>query len=186
MEIKHLDSIINGTIAANGTCTCINNIAEGSGVNQRVGRSVRARYLQYDVMCIPAVSTGQDTVSVGFYWDLQANGSTAAYADVYDVNLPAYFNAFRNMNNIDRFVKLGGFELGPTAYSTAAATANAFLFNTRRRGIIKIPFKLAQIRYGATGASVPNTGAILITFATYRNDNTMTISGTVRFAYVDA
>lgn len=107
-ELKFFDTDINvgGFVPAGGVHASINNIAQGTAENQRIGRKCTLRSLHWNYeIGVPAVlgvaypPSGQEGRIIVFL-DKQANGASAAVTDVLET---ADWQSYRNLANSGRF-----------------------------------------------------------------------------------
>lgn len=75
-ELKWCDTSFAQVISASGTATCLNLLAEGDTVKQRVGQQISPTSLQWRGFIVTdSTDLGTSVVRLMFLWDRQANGS---------------------------------------------------------------------------------------------------------------
>jgi len=146
---------------------CLNNVAEGSDSNQRIGRKITHAYVEVDInISLPASANNWDAGFWSIVLDRQPNNTTASYNDIYDISSGGitFVNAglaHRNtIVNQDRFVILKREEFSVVSYPQSDQYhKKVFVDLGRVRGGDK------TATYNGTGANVPNNAAILFTIA---------------------
>lgn len=185
-EIKTVDNGADGAVPATppvavvipsaGATVFLNDIANGTGGNARVGISAVIRSCSYRFeVKLPAV-TAPDLVPcsgrVMLVWDRQPNGqaSPAAFSDIFEDQT---YLSFLNINNNQRFVILRNqqFSLSPNG--------NEILFF---EGFCKINMKTTFL-----ANQLPTTGALLLVYICDQTNvaSRPSISGSWRVRYVD-
>jgi len=184
-ELKYIESLISGVPPAGGSIACLNQVAEGTDFNNRVGRKIGASYLQIDCYVTAPTTTGNtDAGTLFLVHDSQPNNATPAVGDVLDLTTIGPAQAFKNISkNADRFKIVRTFTLGPLSDVSA-------IEDSRKRFFYRIPRKLSDVRYVGSAAGVPQSGSWLLITASYVNSGSATTSLTVsistRFAFRDA
>jgi len=103
-ELKYFDSTVVGTISTTGAIlTSANLIPQGTGENQRIGRTVTVKSIQMKGIFTqpPSDDLFNDYVQLALVQDTQANGTQPAYADVYTA--ANNINSMLNLDNSQRF-----------------------------------------------------------------------------------
>lgn len=149
---------------------CLNNVAEGSDSNQRIGRKITHAYVEIDIN-VYLTNAGPPTNlwDAGFWsivLDRQPNNTVASYNDIYDITsggitFVSAGLAHRNtIVNQDRFVILRREEFSVVSYPQSEQYhKKVFVDLGRLRGGDK------TATFNGTGANVPNNAAILFTIA---------------------
>jgi len=101
-ELKFVDEAILGVPVATGTVTLINGVAQGTDVNNRIGRKFLMKSLlwRFRVGLNTAASSPGNVIRLLIVYDAQTNGALPAVTDILtaaDVLAPM------NLNNRDRF-----------------------------------------------------------------------------------
>jgi len=103
-EQKFWDSGISATIASGQVQNTLNDVAQGTGQSQRVGRSIMVTAVQcrghLELPTAANPDEGSDRVRVMLVLDKQANGAAAAITDVLQ---SATTYSFNNLSNVNRF-----------------------------------------------------------------------------------
>lgn len=187
LEMKYSDQGISAGITATSAGTCLSQIAEGSDNNNRIGRKITIRSVQYNLQIAASITDlsgsateNADTIRVVCVWDKQSNGTTPAYVDVYSstgVSTGAQqpFN-LRFLDNIERFQVLGS-----DLVNINSNGANAV--NVQRYIKCNIP-----VRFTGTAGAVANiiTGGIWLFYVDMNTGATYaTISGFTRVSFAD-
>lgn len=101
------DGAASTTIAGAPQFVCLNGTQQGSAADQRIGRQIMVRKLIGRMQFTNAqnLATGIATWPVTYrfmvVYDMQANGSTLALADMFET--PSNILSLQNLNNRDRF-----------------------------------------------------------------------------------
>lgn len=156
-ENKTFDFTTNtDTFPASPDVNTVNQIAEGDDYLNRDGRKIFMKYLQYDcaVWCNSESATGNYPYSWYLVLDKQANGTAAAFTDIFDTTtIPATY-AFKNTKDYqDRFVIL----------KKVKGIVGEAMEDARDRMTGSIPLN-SVASYAATTAAVPTSGAIYAIF----------------------
>ncbi len=156
-ELKFHDlDIDDPTIATNGTIVedSCNVIAEGNGEEERIGRKVTLRSINWRFnIRLPegtAVTTTSDTVRVIVYLDKQTNGATAAVTDLLESD---NYQSFNNLANKSRFRTLMDrtYDLN-TDLSGDGTTVDSPRFNINDSFFKKINIPIEYDNTATTGA----------------------------------
>lgn len=168
---------------------CLNNVAEGSDSNQRIGRKITHAYVEIDINIFLSSNGVTNQWDAGFWsivLDRQPNNTVAAYNDIYDITsggitFVSAGLAHRNtIVNQDRFVILKREEFSVISYGQSDQYhKKVFIDLGRLRGGDK------TATYNGTGANVPNNAAILFTIAGSSGipNNIVPLSYTVNMKY---
>jgi Satellite tobacco necrosis virus coat protein. len=115
----------SASLSATGTVTLLNGVAQGSDLNNRIGRQVNHKQLQLNC----AVSSGlTNTLPLCGFWavvmDTDEAGALPAFGDIFDTanGLADFAFALRNtFNQKERFIilKMEEFVLNPTSAECA-------------------------------------------------------------------
>lgn len=104
-EYKYVDAdnpffqVSNG-----GQVTLLNGVAQGTDFNQRIGRYMYMKSLEFDASCIVDPLNNLPTqLRVALVYDKQPNGVFPAYQDIFN---NATINSRKNLNNEQRFIIL--------------------------------------------------------------------------------
>ncbi len=108
MELKFFDLDIDnaGVPTAGTTLNSVNLVVQGIGENQRIGRKITIRSINWRFSISKAEGDGvadptnPDVVRLIVYLDKQANGATAAPTDILET---ANYQSFNNLANKGRF-----------------------------------------------------------------------------------
>jgi hypothetical protein len=175
-ELHYLDTIgAMSPVGVGGSIGSLSTLAEGTEYNTRNGRTVQAKYLQYDILITPPTGAGvYDYYQMNFFIDKAGGAASPAYASVFDVGSGQLGFAFKNLQtNADRFIIL------KTLKGTVMNGSPDII--TRLTGVIKIPYKNSRITYSGAGALIPSTNAVLWSISSY--DNTGLAASSFQFAY---
>lgn len=185
-ELKYGDTTINpGAVPAGGYLACINQIAQGTDFQQRIGRLVLAKYVQVDLfLSAPTLAAQVDYGLVALVVDSGPEGALATAADIYSIF--ALYNGmpFRNLAvNADRFKVLK-----QSTYMVQNAV-NGPNIEWRERWMVRVPLKNSKVRYTGAGGAIPETNAIIMVILSQANAGSVVTSPaltmTTRFAYID-
>jgi len=155
-ELNALNTTIGpGNISTTATVDCLNLIATGAQIDQRVGRKIdlESVYIRGFVRADSSQTTGQ-VVRLMLVWDKNPNGqaSTAAITDILD---SAHTNAHLNLSNRDRFDVLWDKIMYVAKITDGAGTSGYTFKKYKRLGRTAV--------YGNTTAEIGSvyTGALL-------------------------
>lgn len=182
-ELKYLDGT-QSSHAANGTYV-INEVAEGTDYSERVGRLIHGRYVQLDIMCTaPTGNTNPDSGIVHLVLDKQPNNTWPGYTDIFDTTTIAAGQAFRLLSkNSERFKILKTWMIGPIDHTCD-------LQHSRVRSYLMLRGAACSSRYLSNLAAIPESGSLLVAFASYTATGDaatqITFNLAYRFAFVDA
>lgn len=187
-EKKYLDTVFTSvTGLVGGSLADINTIAEGSDFNQRIGRKVRSKYLEYD---LGVISTGSGTTpsdwTIHLVLDRQPNNTIATVAQILDVSVAPATYAFKNIQLFQERFKI----LKTIRGQTCTTTATAYQLEAgRTRGYISLVDTLNGkddiTHFAGSASGVPNTNAYYLLFAAQVNGAALLLSGCTRWVYVD-
>lgn len=176
-ETKYVENYSIGTDMASAVAP-INNIAEGSDVNNRIGRKVKGKYIQVDVM-INIANYGNTYSPVGWIWhivqDRQPNGTAATYTTIFDTTTLQQY-PFKNLANYAERFNILKTETGFISPTNNANTGLGMCSNNLHVRAY-IPFK-EIVQFGGTTSSVPTTNAIYLVWSSDE-----TVSGGVQIQY---
>lgn len=169
-ELKYVDNSDNDEVILDtGKVLCMNLMASGTNVSQRVGRKVdiKSILLNFNIFNSKIVSAGAPQgaiVRVSLVYDSQPNGAVAepAYTDIYAADHPT---APLNLNNRDRFrvlwTKVG--QIGAFVISNITQLATGAPQN-----VYKKMFKMVNLPviFGGPGGTIGDiqTGSLLLCF----------------------
>ena len=100
-EFKSVDTVVSQAIDQTGAVTLVNGVARGDEINERTGRVLTMRSIQFNARAYATSGTGTDQVGrVLIVYDRQTNAAALTGAQVlasFDTNSP------RNLENRRRF-----------------------------------------------------------------------------------
>lgn len=185
-EKKYLDvySPANDMTMNVGTVACINQVAEGTDFNNRIGRKVAPKYLEYDLTITTTTATQPTVPTMGivhFVWDKQPNTGLPSYNTIFDTTvITATWSSFKNLSGFgERFRIL---KSHPTEWSGSSNYSEPL----RIRGFLNLEPVSQNCEYNSSAAAVPSAGSLLIAYSS----NEAVASGlqlyyATRFAYTD-
>lgn len=153
------------TLSTSGSVTYMSTIAQGTDINQRVGRTINYHSVVIDVAVNPN-ATNSNPPANGFWaivLDRQPNGALATFGDIFDIANGLGDPAFAHRNTIrfaDRFVVLTrrDFASGPQLATDNGYQCREYLpLASRLRG------EDIKMKYQGTSAAITDaaTGALL-------------------------
>lgn len=192
-ERKYLDNYNNDATGAttSGTLVGLNSIAEGTDFNQRIGRKVRAKYLEYDVAFTPGST---QVLTANYTWaivlDRQPNNALPTYANVFDTSVittkPFTFKNVAQFQERFKIIKqvVGQVQVGSSGF----ATGN----ECRCKGYLPLISTQGKkddiIHWSGSGSGVPNTNNYVFIYSsdlgTGANISPIIIAG-IRLVYND-
>jgi hypothetical protein len=179
-EIKFIDVAMNLTACpVGGGSSCINQVAEGTEFNTRVGRTIFGKYMVIDLTVIPPTNGAAiDSGFVALVLDHQANNALATQSDVFLVAGPY---AMKNVaTNAARFKILRRWTL-PILSNTAGTGGVHYRLYMKLNNL--------KIQYTGAASGIPVTNALNMYW--YSTDNTgaaatcFNIAYNIRFAFTD-
>lgn len=155
-ELKASDQTINGTTAVNttGAFTLLNGLVPGTGLNQRVGRKLLVKYINFRGVCGPDSAFAGGNTSVGqqhryiIFADRDSNGAAPTLAQLLDSAAP--WSQY-NLDNRGRFKILADWthEFPGIAASAAGQPSNGV-----QSFDVKIPCTLSTLYNAGTAGTV--------------------------------
>lgn len=183
-ETKYYETQLNnGSLTTVAGVTCLNTVQVGDNFNERNGRQILSKYIQYNFQMLAAAAlTAPVRYDLWLVLDRQANAVTAAVNDIFDVSTisaPLYMKNIKA--NQERF-KILKHHTG--LVGTGAAYDNIV---SDYVDLSKLPDRDRQVRYFTdSGAPVPSTNAILVVFASGTGTaNVVGFLGGFRYAFVE-
>lgn len=186
-ERKYFETAGGGAdVAAAGTVLPLNEIAEGSDFNQRIGRRVRNKYLAADIGI--TISAAQVLAGATHYgtWhlvlDRQPNNATPTFATIFDTTISTNTFAYKNSQAYERRFRL----LKSERFAIGTATTGQNYRVTAHIDFEKMPASDQTTQWlGSTGIQ-PTTNAL---YLVYVSDETamsqVLLNWTTRIVYVD-
>ena len=183
-DVKHS---VNPIQDAQQLGVCLNNIAQGVGESERVGRKVIVRSihcrLYINLAGTSDVDDTDEVIRVVAFLDKQTNG-LAVYSDAVMKNTE--YNVFRNMNNTDRFRVLWDKTIPMNAQSGAyngatdkfGSTGKWLYFNKK----VNIPIEFS----GSTGQTIEIRSNSLNFYLTAKSGGNCSYRADWRIRYTDA
>jgi hypothetical protein len=168
-EMHYVDTSY-GTIGSSyvpsvgGSCLPLNAaIGAGTEFNQRNGRNIIGKYLQYDINLWPPATAGNfDAYHVAFVCDKLPAGTAPTYAQIYDTSVNPVGVCFKNIASYgDRFAVL------KTMKGTVQNGSPDVPI--RLTGMIKIPMRLARVTYTGTSVGQPECSGFYCLVASEQN-----------------
>lgn len=192
-ERKYIETVASiAAITTTGTVSHLGPIAEGSDFNQRIGRKIRMKYLQYDFgVQIGTTVSSPTAVGPAVNWvahmvlDRQPNGTAPNWQQVFDTSVSGIdCFAFKNVQLFEERFKILKTHLGQVN-SVGSIDEKA-----RCREFIdlsKLKPEDQIMHFAGSGAAVPNTNGLFILFASDSTNNAtfQNITYVTRFVYVD-
>lgn len=188
MEKKFVETVVNAADPTNaGLLTYINNVAEGTDYNQRLGRKIRPIYIQYRIQW-SAVAGAITSVPVHgrtiFMLDRQPNGATTTTSTL--LSQPAtstVVSQFKDSQvNAERFHWFKDLTCELWTGGQSNTIQNGFI------DLIKHGEKNhcdREVRFIGSSAATPNTNAYILFNGQDGTTNNLVFNAVVRFCYVD-
>lgn len=171
--------------ASGGAVISLNNVAQNTDINNRIGRHIAPKGLDFEYQIFPPTAgTIGDFHTFWIVWDKQSDTVVPAFATIMDTTTSVLSQCFINtLNNRDRFVLLHterSFVSGP---ASTGQQINNF-------GRFFIPLsKFEQCEFVSAVTAVPNTGAIYLVVGTTTNSGSSLsqaqISYNSKFTFTD-
>jgi len=182
-----LSNINSNTFSAGATAQIqvLNDINEGAGFYNRIGRTVCLRSLTLDYRLYPVTGLTQPPqgihyIRVAVVYDAQPNGSVATFANVFqNISVSGavvnYGSSFPNVDNKDRFKILYDrvHQMNPNA-AAAGVSVGSMVDLTESHIKKRIALKNLETKFSAAtsaNASGINTGALLFMCLDYNSVN---------------
>lgn len=184
LEFKYVDYTAFNTAVSFGTFVAsLNNIAAGTGVNQRVGNQVRIRALDVDVS-FQTPSGLFEYYLATIVCDRFSAGLTPPYTDIYDVGASAAM-AFPKIAGtiVGRFTEVGSYFTG---LASSAATVPSAATSLNRWRVRLIPTSdCSTTRFDSSlSGTTPASGNLILTVGNHGGGG-MFVSYHVRTWYTD-
>lgn len=187
-EVKYLDGFgaVN-PIPAGGSVITINQPAEGSDRNQRVGRKISGQYIQLDIIVTPPLGGAGAQLIDWFTAMLVYDRTPAAVApivgDILDVAVVNPATSFKALDHGNRFTIVRTWKLGAISATSSLGT------ETRIVASYKIPSGKALSVYNAAAAGVPYSGGWHLLVISQNNTGNALSScicvASTRYAWID-
>lgn len=178
-EPKEVSNYLSGTATNSGAALLLNGVAEGSDINNRIGR--RAWFRSFECLGVVAMSTtgsqSYDTIKVSLVLDMQPNNSAMAVSDCYDTSIGNLAHAFRNPNSAYRYKVLKTEQI--TLNSQDSTRGNAYQF----KWFLGLAFSTCYSATDATVSSIDTNALYLVIGDQSGTATTYTVN--VRVGYVD-
>jgi len=156
------------SLATPASIICVNQIAQGTDFDQRLGRQLRMKSFHFNFFLTPPHATLEDGVTIWILIDLESMGSSPGLTDVVDTTFIANpFLAYRNLYQFgQRFVVLKCWRSGVIGLCAASGGGNAEAEATPWHGdwTIPIPKKYQAVRYASAAAGTPLSNSLLLVF----------------------
>lgn len=165
-EIKEYStSSAPAALTTAGAVAPLNQIAEGTEINQRVGRHLTPKGIDVCVSIAGAAVTTLDFIYIALVWDKQPDGTTPSYATIMDTaSTTNAWQAFKNtLQYRDRFTILWEERSVLENDTAVASTPNNFENNFYRK-YIDLSKKNLKCEYIGSGAGTPATGGLYIIY----------------------
>jgi len=188
-ELNFVDTNIGGiSISTTGVLTLLNGMAQGTTASTRIGRKITIKSIQWRFDCATSTNTTWTANRYMIVQDMQPNGATAAFADIYDNATPSTLRNISNMARFrvlfdsDEFIMVG--DNGGVGVSNYDVDSLA----TAHKGYIKCNI---PVQYNAgTAGTVADITTNAVYFVTIGNGSTSLTdvnvqAGTVRIRYSD-
>lgn len=184
IETKYYETLLNnGSLTATPGITCLNTIDAGDNFNQRNGRQILNKYVQYNFQMLAAAAlTAPVRYDLWIVLDRQPNSVTATAAEIFDVSTISSPLWMKNIKTNQERFKILKHHYG--LVGTGAAINNVV---SDFIDLSKLPERDRIVRYLTdTGAPVPSTNSILCVFASSTGtSNVVGFLGGFRYAFVE-
>lgn len=177
IELKEFSTTSNGlSFTPLAAVAPLMNIAQGTDINNRVGRWIRLAYLDYVIIAQSNVTsiTGPDACHISIVLDKQSNGGTPSVGDVKIIpgsngslammNTSQYRNRFRELMRVN-------FMFSPEGDTVKQATG-------------RVPLGMLSEFIGSATAS-PGTNNIVIWYANANVNPTTTFTSNFKLVFED-
>jgi len=161
--------------------TLMIGLAQGPGTNQRIGRKISLKSVQWKgIVAFPGGTFAADT----FFWavvlDMQNNGATPSAADVFSDIAAGY--DLRNIDNIKRFKVL---KRGSIAFTSPSVVAGPAYTGVETPLDVYIPMKNLSVDISATSGAVAEFKNNQIYFMSCSYNGQCNFEGSARVRYTD-
>lgn len=171
-------------LTTGGQVVLLNYIAEGDDLGNRRGRRITSRAIDVNFMYKSnAANTAAGAVAmVALVYDSQPNGSSATIGSIFDNTqsqpIPMCFK--------NTAVYKDRFKICWIRYLPEGEIDQTDGYTKHFRQYYKVPSNIADVRYGGTAASTPNTGAWYLVCCDSVNSTTNAkYSYNVKYQYTD-
>ena len=183
-ERKYLDNQINNVDpTSSGTVLDLAVIAEGTDFNQRVGRKIKAMYIQYDMLALMGGTSYQATTPVAWTFhivlDRSPNTTLPGYSTVFDTSSSVATFAMKNISAFAERFKILKTESGLVYTGNSQAC--------KFKGYVKLNQNIMDsiVQYASSGGTVPSANNFMLCYSQSGASNNVLFSGTIRFCYCD-
>jgi hypothetical protein len=185
-ELKYFDAYHAPAPLSSGYMACINLIAAGSGYDQRFGREIVPKSLEFMFQLTP-VSTAAEYARVLVVHDSQSNLGLANPGDVLDTAYTSsLFWSYPNFGNLGRrFTIL--FDWTSDCLSTNNGSGvGPYLGDKPNTHRVKLRVPKKRIRYNTSSAAAPAMGAfIVMCYGQAATSNSFYFGYNTRLVYLD-
>lgn len=188
-ELKFLDTSnsftfdTTGEVPANGQ---LNLIPKGTGASERIGRKVHIKSIHMRSTIQPNAVTWSGGAMIRFLivQDKQCNGAAATWSGVNGVLAADTISAFRNLDNIDRFVILKDWFLPITACAGVTTSFNTPIMEFEFHKKCNIPIEFDAVADTGAITTIRSNNLFMLARST-TDDDILQHSGVTRIRYID-
>lgn len=187
-ELKFFDTAnawtfdFTGEVPATGQ---LNIVPQGVNESERIGRKITIKKIDVRLVISPNAATWVGSaLRLLLVQDTQCNGAAATYSGVAGVLESTDVMAFRNLENVNRFVvhKDWMFVLNPTAGVTTSMNLTKKILKFSKE--VSIPIEYDSV--GTSGALTTTRSNNLFFIARSDNDDdSIAVAGVTRIRYID-
>lgn len=189
-ERKEMVTYVSGAIPGIGAILLLNSLGQGTDINQRIGRVIKAIGLQYKFLAIGPTASGQgDFLRVSLVWDNQSNnGASPLYTDIFDSSAGGnQITWFKNTRQYaDRFTIFKDMTI--PVQNQIASAESAAMPPTYQQGYIDLS-SCKETQWLSTSSGMPSTGSLLIAISTFLGGGSSATSaslvGNFKFTFQD-
>lgn len=181
-EPKEVSNYLSGTATNSGTALLLNGIAEGSDINERIGRRSWFRSFECIGTLVLPTSNNQayDTIKVSLVLDMQPNNAAMTVSDCYDTATTGNLaQSFRSVGSAYRYKVLKSEQI--TLNSQEATRSNAYQF----KWFLGLAFSTCYSSTDATVSSIDTNALYLVIGDQIGTTAAPTYTINARVGYVD-
>lgn len=166
--------------AAGGSIQCINQIAQGTDMTNRIGRHVDMKSLEIIYFVVSPTTAYYDLLTWWLVYDRQPDGNLPNVGDILDLTpgQPTVLSFMNTRSNRDRFTLLRT-ETAFASNSVASQRGTGQQSNFFQK--IHVNLKDTDCEFNGTATTYPNSGALYLVFASLTNSGTASADASISF-----
>jgi hypothetical protein len=161
-EVKYFDAYHAPAPLSSGYMACINLVAGGSSYDQRYGREITPRSLEFMYQLTP-VSTSAEYARVLVVYDSQSNLGLANPGDVLDTAFTSsLFFSYPNFGQLGKRFTILYDHMSDELSISAGSGVGPYLGHKPNTTRVSLKVPKTRIKYNTSSAAVPSQGAFIV------------------------